>query len=329
MQKLLDLRRRMKTVKTIMTVTGTLATVSAAKLSQTRARAEKMHAFTEKLREILSDQQDYMAGSGRNLASASPLLRPREGNRRTLIVLTGDRGMCGGYNLAIERFALEFWERSVRDNKQVTFITKGRRGEAYLIRRHAEIVHAEGWRREGVTGAEVRRLLGSVLGLYLGGGTDEVWVMFTRFYSPVHHKPVLLRLLPMEVKARPRPTHEPEPVQAAQSERWSYESSFSQVINDLLRVALLAQLHDVLLESYASEQAARMVTTKEASERAEKTLRECRVSYNRLRREAITVELLGAMYAAEVSEGQSAAAIAAAVAAVAGGRVGGDLDNAR
>ena len=75
-------------------------------------------------------------------------------------------------------------------------------------------------------------------------------------------------------------------------------------------MVLLAQLHDILLESYASEQSARMVTTKEASERAEKTLRECRVAYNRLRREAITIDLLGSLYAAEVSEEQSAEATA-------------------
>jgi F-type H+-transporting ATPase subunit gamma len=316
----------MKTVQTIMTVTGTLATVSASKLSRTRDRAERMHAYTEKLREILLDQQVYMAGCGRDLASASPLLQARDGDRRTLLVITGDRGMCGAYNLAVERFALEFWERSARQNKHVVFVAKGRKGETYLRRRNARVVYAEGWRREGVTGREVRRLLGVLLHLYMSGATDEVWVLFTRFYSPVRHRPVLLRLLPVEIKARPRPAHEPAPVEAAQLERWSYEASFPQVIHDLLIVSLVAQLHDVLLESYASEQSARMVTNKEASERAEKTLRDCRVAYNRLRREAITVDLLGAIYAAEVTEEQTTTAISAAVAAAEAVPAGGEFD---
>jgi F-type H+-transporting ATPase subunit gamma len=328
MQKLLELRRRMETVQTSMTVTGTLATVSAAKLSRTRERAERMHAYTEKLREILFDQQAYMAGCGRDLASASPLLRPRDGDRRTLLVVTGDRGMCGAYNLAVERFALEFWERSARRNKHVVFVAKGRKGEAYLRRRNARVAYARGWRREGVTGREVRRLLGVLLDLYLSGATDEVWVLFTRFYSPVRYKPMLLRLLPVEIKARSRPAREPAPVEAAQLERWSYEASFPQVIHDLLMVSLLAQLHDILLESYASEQSARMVTMKEASERAEKTLRDCRLAYNRLHREAITVDLLGAMYAAGVAEEQPTTAISAEVAAAASRASGGEFDAA-
>lgn len=328
MQKLLELRQRMKSVQTIMAVTGTLATVSAAKLSRTRERAERMHAYTERLREILRDQQAYMAGSGRDLASASPLLRPRDGDRRTLLVITGDRGMCGAYNLAVERFALEFWDRSARQNKRVEFVAKGLKGEAYLRKHNARVVYAEAWPREGVTGREVRRLLGVLLNRYLGGATDEVWVLFTRFYSPVRHRPMLVRLLPVEIKARPRPTHEPTPIEAAHFERWSYEASFSQVIHDLLIVALVAQVNDILLESYASEQSARMVTTKEASERAGKTLQGCRVTYNRLRREAITVDLLGAIYAAEVGEEQPTTAINAAAADAASRTGGSEFDAA-
>ena len=140
---------------------------------------------------------------------------------------------------------------------------------------------------------------------------------------------MLLRLLPVEIEARSRPAREPPPVEAALAERWSYEASFPQVIHELLMVSLLAQLHDILLESYASEQSARMVTTKEASERAEKTLRDCRVAYNRLRREAITVDLLGATYAGEVAEEQTTTVIGAEVAEAVGRAGGGEFDAAR
>jgi F-type H+-transporting ATPase subunit gamma len=321
-QKLLELRHRMKTVGNIKTVTGALATVSAAKLSRARARAESMHAYAERLREILYDQQEYMAGCGSSLASVSPLLRARDDGRLTLLLITGDRGMCGGYNLAVERFALEFRDKAVHEGKQVDFVAKGRKGEAYLRRRGASVVYADGWRREGVTAEEVRRLLGVLLDLYLGGSTDEVWVLFTRFYSPIRRQPLLLRLLPVEIKAKPRPPGEVLPAKGAELERWSYEPSLPEVIHDLLLVALLVQLHDVLLESYASEHGARMVTMKEAAERAEKTLRACRVAYNRFRREAITIDLLSSLFAASVSEEQSTMPVGAPAGPKEGGADG-------
>lgn len=301
-QKLLELRKRIRTVENIKTVTGTLATVSAAKLSRTRARAEHMHDYAEKLREILLDQQAHIARMGGDITYVSPLLPHRPVRSRTLLLITGDRGMCGGYNLSAERFALEFWNRGLKRHKRVDFITKGVKGETYLRRRRASIVHAEGWSRQGVTPKEVRSLLGIVLDRYLSGETDEVWILYTRFYSPVRRRPMLLRLLPVEVKAQPRPPHEGPPVEPTEVEEWSYEPSFSEVIHDLLLVALLVQMHYVLLESYASEHSARMVTMKEANERADKTLHECRIAYNRLRREAITIDLLGALFAGKVAE---------------------------
>ncbi|MDH4138952.1 MAG: F0F1 ATP synthase subunit gamma [Coriobacteriia bacterium] len=314
MQKLNELRQRMKTVSDIKTVTGTLATVSAAKLSRTRGRAETLHAYTKRLRAMLYEQQSYLAGSGRSLADVSPLLgRPRRARNRTLVVVTGDRGMCGGYNLAIERFALEFWDRSVRAGKQLDFVAMGRKGETYLRRRGAQIVHSKGWRREGVVADDVRGLLDVVLERYLSGATDEVYVIYTRFYSPVRRKPVLTRLLPMEIGERGRPAEESPPPGVAELELWSYEPMMAEVIFDLVVVCLLAEVHDMLLESYASEQGARMITMKEAAERAERTLRECRVAYNRLRREAITVDLLGSLFAAHVAEEQETIPTGAAV----------------
>lgn len=300
MAKLIELRQRMKTVESIKTITRTLATVSAAKLSRTRHRASGLREYSQKIREILYDQQEYMGRTGLSFGAFSPLLQEREPVENIgLLVITADRGMCGGYNLAVCRLALGFWEKRTRAGQAVKFILKGRKGLTYFKKREAHIIHRENWPREGVRAEDVERLLNFFLTLYLSGEVDEIYAVYTQFYSPIRRRPRIVRMLPVELdldKGRRRER------QVEKIEKWYYEPSFREIIDELLAIYLRVQLLDVLLESYASEQGARMITMEEASERADKTLWECRTQYNRLRREAITTELLGVLFAAKVTE---------------------------
>jgi F-type H+-transporting ATPase subunit gamma len=224
-------------------------------------------------------------------------------NRVALLVITADRGMCGGYNLEVCRRALEVWERSKRTGTTVRFVLRGRRGIGYFQRRQADIVHRETWRREGFSGPDVERLLGVLLELYRSGRVDAVDVVYTEFRSPIHRVPRVVRLLPIELPASELP--------AERVWRWYHEPGFAAVVEELLAIYLRVQLCDVLLESYASEQGARMITMQEASERAGKTLQEYRVLHHRLRREAITVDLLQTLFASRAARGGGASAVPA------------------
>jgi F-type H+-transporting ATPase subunit gamma len=226
----------------------------------------------------------------------SPLLGERGPVRNVvLLVLAADRGMCGGYNLDVCRCALAFWEKRRKAHQRVAFVLKGRKGARYFARRGAEVLHVEGWPREVIGAADVERLLGVLLAPYRSGAAEEVYAAYTEFRSPVHRRPRVVRLLPIEL---------PPGGQAAapKAERWFYEPSSVAVLDELVAVYARAQLCDVLLESYASEQGARMITMEEATERADRTLQECRVQHNRLRREAITIDLLGALFASRAAE---------------------------
>jgi F-type H+-transporting ATPase subunit gamma len=141
---------------------------------------------------------------------------------------------------------------------------------------------------------EVEKLLPLLLEPYLNGAVDEVYAAYTRFYSPIRRLPQVRRLLPLTLERNGQ--------SGATIEKWHYEPSFREIVDELLAIYLRVQLYDVLLESYASEQGARMITMEEATERAEKTLWECRVQYNRLRRESITIDLLGVLFASRVVE---------------------------
>jgi len=299
MAKLAELRQRIRAVENIQTITRTLATVAAAQLSRIRRRAAGLGVYAGTMREILFRQQDYLARAGLGFGSVSWLLREREPvTNLALLVITADRGMCGGYNLEACRFGMEFWERSRKAGQKVRFVLKGAKGVGYFKRHHAEIRHQEGWRRGGIGAADVERLLGVLLNLYRSGEVDAVHAVYTEFQSPIRRRPRAVRLLPVEL-----PGGRIEQGAAEAIHKWYYEPAFAEMVDELLAVYLRVQLLDMLLESCASEQGARMITMEEATERADKALQEYRVQHNRLRREAITIDLLGAVFASRAAAG--------------------------
>jgi len=298
MGKLQEVRQRIQSVEAIQAVTRTLATVAAAKLSRTRRRAAGLRRYARRVREMVLHQQAYAERTGVDLGELSALLgaRPSVG-RIAVVVIAGDRGMCGGYNLEVCRLALAFTEERTKAGQRVRLLLKGRRAIGYFRRRTADVAHQEPWRREGVTHDDVTRWLALALGQYRSGEVDEVHVVYTEFHSPIRHHPRVVRILPVELPGGRlgRGTAEPE------VERWHYEPALREILDELLALYLRVQLEDVLLESYASEQGARMITMEEATERADRAAQEYRVQHNRLRRESITIDLLGSLHAARSS----------------------------
>lgn len=304
MGKLLELRQRIAAVENVRTIARTLATVAAARLSRTRRRAAGLGAYAGGIREMLANQQARLAREGVEPATLSALILPREPVRNvTILLITSDRGMCGGYNLEACRTALECWQRSRTAGQEVAFVSRGRRGAAWLRRRHAELVHQEGWPRRGPAAEDVERLLAILLRRYRTGQADEIHAVYTRFHSAVHRTPTAVRLLPV---ALPASGSAP-----ATDERWSYEPGRRDLLEELVAAYLRVQLYDVLLESYASEHGARMITMEEAAERADRSLEGFRVQYNRLRREAITTDLLGSLFAARAAGEAASGPVAA------------------
>jgi F-type H+-transporting ATPase subunit gamma len=286
MAKLLELRQRILAVENIRTITRTLATVAAAKLARTRSRAAGLRVYASRVREILFEQQRALAA-----APTPELLRETRPVRSVaLLVLTADRGMCGGYNLEVCRVATEFWRRRKELHQEVRLLVKGRRGAHHFARRGAEILHQEGWSREGVGPGDVERLLALTLAAFRSRAADEVWIAYTEFHSPLRYRPLVARMLPVELS--------PAAASPGPATAWLYEPCRGALLDELLPVYLHVQLYDALLESYASEQGARMITMEEATARADTSLQEYRVQHHRLRREAITVDLLGALVAA-------------------------------
>lgn len=311
MQKLVEVRRRTATVRSIRSIASTMATVASAKLSRTRERAAGMRLYAERMRRVVRRQQAAAARDGIDLSALSPFLTPHPQVRRILLLhIAGDRGMCGGYNSAVDRVAHGFIRARSDAGLEVRVFAKGLKGEKFLRRRNtAEVIGAAPWLRAGVTPEEVDALFDRLSSAFLTGEADEVWCTYTRFFSPLRTYPTLVRLLPL--------TFDPGAADAGSGDgadgsplAWFYEPDLPSILAGLLGIFLRLQIEDVLLESYASEQGARMITMKEATERADRSLQELAVAYNRLRRELITTDLLGVLFASSLREDEERAELA-------------------
>jgi len=314
MQKLVEVKRRMSAIEDIRGVARTMATVASAKLSRTRQRAAGMRVYADRMRAILRRQQAYLSQIGVAIEHVSPFLVTTRPSHILLVHLAGDRGMCGNYNMSINRVALDFIEQQRELGLEVSVVTRGLKAEQYLRRKceGVEILKAEAWPRSGVTDEIVDALHQTVTDAFLNGTADEIWCTYTRFFTPVRREPTLVRLLPIaferiggvgagEVSGRAR-------ADDPRLQRWAYEPSFSLIVDELIRSFVRIQCEDVLVEAYASEQGARMITMEEATERAGKRLHECKVMYNRLRREFITTDLLSVLFASHVRKRDEAEA---------------------
>jgi F-type H+-transporting ATPase subunit gamma len=295
-EKLADVRKRMASVQGIGEVCRTLATVASAKLARTHEQARGARTYTAKLREMLARQQAAVEAQGGDSAALSPLMAVRPKVTRALVLVVGaDRGLCGGYNLALGRRARDFGLSQASAGVDVTAIVRGRRAETYLRRAtNIPMKSASGWSRAGVTVDDADTLLEQILEPFLAGEVDEVWACYTEFLSTMRRDPTAVRLLPV----MPPHTVEDAAERASLAPfRWCYEPDQRACVQELLHAFVRLQVEDVLLEAYASEQAARMVTMQEASERADRALADLRVHYNRLRRESITADLVGVLVA--------------------------------
>jgi F-type H+-transporting ATPase subunit gamma len=295
-QRLAEIRGHIKSVSGIRQVCRTMATVSSAKLSKARDQALGLRVYSGKLRGVVERQQAALGRAGSNPAELSPLLvASPEPKRIFVLALGGDRGLCGGYNIAISRTARAFAEERTEAGQEVAFAVLGGRVERYIRRLGAyEIENVWFWPRQGVTADLVDELYELVSAAFMGGGADEVWCAYTQFISPVQREPRVIRLLPIVAEARPS-TESDVP-------GWVYEPQREPAVREAVERLARAQVEDVILESFASEHAARMVTMEEASERADKMLAELMVHANRVRREAVTADLLGVLVSKRVGK---------------------------
>ncbi len=277
-----DIRRRIKSVKNTAQITKAMQMVAASKMRKAQQSALAGRPYAELMNEVLGNVT-AQAGD-----LAVPLMERRDVRRRCLIVISTDKGLCGALNSNLMREAAKL------DRDTTVYITAGRKAAQFIVRTRRKLA-AEFTYKDAPLFGEARAISRFARDLFLKGEVDRVDVLFTKFISTLNQRPDVRPLLPIgEVKAVsagvPLPSEEAKLTQGPTE--FIFEPGPAQVLDALLPHSLNFQVYQLLLEAKASEQSARMVAMKNATDNANQLIKDLTLEYNKMRQASITKELL-------------------------------------
>ena len=270
-----EIKRRIKSVQNTSKVTKAMEMVAASKMKRSQDRTIAARPYAELIRKVLAG----LAAQQRSGDEVHPLLVRRPVKQIGIVHVTPDRGLCGGLVASINRSAARF----ILDQGQpVSVVTVGRKGLDFMLRSGQDVSARFTRLGDRPAAAEVLPIARVIIEDYTNGVVDEVYLSYTRFVTTMTQEPVLWRLLPMETLAEGQ----------AQNVEYIYEPSPDVVLEQLLPRFVEMALYHVILESIASEQSARMVAMRSATDNANELFEELTLTYTKVRQEMITTELL-------------------------------------
>ena len=276
-----DIRRRIRTVKNIEKITAAMKMVAAARLRKAQELAESARPYATKMREVMSS---LAANSG---DITHPLLEVREPSRVGYLVVGGERGRAGSYNVNLTSAALK--AVSGKPNDLVDLVVVGKKAIQFFHRQRYRILDTLENPSSGISFPDVARITNLLAGMFEHQELDEVNLIYSRFVSPMVQQPVVVRLLPMETL---------ESDAALQSE-FIFEPDAAQLLGRLLPRYLETLVYQALVEAQASEQGARMTAMSAASKNAGEMIDSLTMAYNKARQAGITSEILEIVSGAE------------------------------
>jgi F-type H+-transporting ATPase subunit gamma len=305
MANLKDIRDRISSVKNTRKITEAMRLVAAAKVRRAQEQVLRSRPFADRLARVLQNLESRLAFENTD----SPLLATREVRKITLLSLTGDRGLCGGYNSqVIKKTELRFAELK-RQGYEVDLVLLGRKAITYFTNRSYPIQATFTGLEQVPTAADANKVASEILADFLSGATDRVEIIYTKFINLVSSSPVSQTLLPLDPQDIAAPDDElfrlvtkdgkltVETVEVANTQTalpsdFVFEQGPEKLLNALLPLYLNNQLLRALQEAAASELANRMTAMNNASDNAKALAKTLTLDYNKARQAAITQEIL-------------------------------------
>jgi F-type H+-transporting ATPase subunit gamma len=285
MATLKAIRKRIGSVRNTQQITKAMKMVSAAKLRRAQEAAVQARPYAEKMTDLLKNV------AARVSSEAHPLLKPREEKKIHLVVFTSDRGLCGGYNANLIRAAEAFIRKNAGE-KEIELTLVGRRGADHFRRRNARIAG----RYTEILGKPADELAAEIalklIKRFMGGDTDAVYILYSRFRSALSQVPTLERLLPVALA-------ESDANEREQQTEYLYEPGVQELLASLLPRITDVAVQRALLEATASEHGARMTAMDSATTNAAKMIGSLTLQMNRARQASITRELMEIVGTAE------------------------------
>ncbi|MEM9217752.1 MAG: F0F1 ATP synthase subunit gamma [Cyanobacteria bacterium P01_F01_bin.150] len=313
MANLKDIRDRIKSVKNTKKITEAMRLVAAAKVRRAQDQVTASRPFADRLAQVLYGLQGRLKFEDANL----PLLKQRDVDTVALLVVSGDRGLCGGYNANVIRRAENRAKELKAAGINYKFVLVGRKATQYFQRREQPIEETFVGLEQVPNSTEASKIGDVLLSLFLSEEVDRVELIYTKFVSLVSSRPVIQTLVPLDPQGLEDAedeifrltsrggefTVERASVDAPEPQTLPTDMLFEQdpvqILDALLPLYLNNQLLRALQESAASELAARMTAMNNASDNATELIGNLSLAYNKARQAAITQEILEVVGGAE------------------------------
>jgi F-type H+-transporting ATPase subunit gamma len=269
------IRRRIRGIQSTAKITRAMEMIATSKMRKAQERGLAGRPYAEKIMQVMAD----LAALRREGEEMHPLLQSRQVKKIGVLHITPDRGLCGGLNTNLNRKTAGF---ILEQEVPVSLVVVGRKGRDFM-RRYKREIRAEftnlGDRPGWLDTLPISRI---IIDDYTSGEIDRVYIVYPQFISTMVQKPVVNQILPVE----------PAEIPTAQNVDYIYEPGPAEVLGQLLPRFVEMQVYHAILESIASEQSARMVAMRNATESAKELIEELTLMYNKARQETITKELL-------------------------------------
>lgn len=287
-----EMRLRIKSVKNISQVTRALEAVSAAKVRKAIQALSATRSYATKAWQVLTHITNQPGG-----LNLHPLLTPRANPENALvIVMTADRGLAGAYNTNIIRYVLQRFDKY---HLPVKYITVGRKGRDLLLRMRkpllADFSNLPSTPKYGAVSAIGRMVVDE----FIRGEADEVYLIYTDFVNMARQVTNMKRLLPLEMGHRAGLVEDFGEHHTGPAAAYEFEPDQKDILDEMIPRFTGLQVYQAVLESQASEHAARMVAMRNATENAKELVGALQLAYNKVRQQAITNDILDIVGGAE------------------------------
>ncbi|UXY15784.1 F0F1 ATP synthase subunit gamma [Chitiniphilus purpureus] len=274
-----EIRTKIKSVKNTQKITSAMEMVATSKMRKAQERMRSARPYGEKIRNVAAHL------SAAFVDYAHPFLQKRETVKRVgLVVVTSDKGLCGGLNTNALRLAFNRMKEWHQGGQEIAVTAIGSKGLGFMSRSGAKVISSAVGLGDTPHLDQLVGPLKVMIDAYIAGEVDEVHLVYTKFVNTMKQEPVAEQLLPLSGEPFGQPAH-------GYNWEYLYEPDAKTVIDELMSRYLEALVYQAVAENMASEQAARMVAMKAATDNADKVIGNLQLLYNKTRQAAITKEL--------------------------------------
>lgn len=284
MAHLNEIKLRMKSIKETRQITKAMKLISAAKLKKARRQLDQALPYFEKVKSTMAD---ILLHSGKIDSPYFDVRDEKEGKKKAYIIITGDKGLAGGYNHNIIRHV----EEKLTGDKNALLFVAGNVGKYYFMKNKYNVYMEFDYPVQNPTVYRAREIADLVLELFSKGVYDEMYIAYTNMISTINIEPEVMKLLPLELQTLKVELEIKEKIEEKIDDSLGYEPAPEIVFDILVRKYVKGILYGAFVEAFTSEQSSRMTAMDSATSNADDMLHRLGLNYNRARQEKITQEI--------------------------------------